>query len=100
MSRIAKILNTYTNEQGDPEIHFVDDLGFEYTLEYRVEWILAYFSCGGGHPHYGELSHFEEHELYAFCERALDLPINPHFLIYVNADFMRWKAVVELEDAN
>jgi len=96
MSRIAKILNTYTNSQGDPEIHFVDDLGKEYTLAYRLEWILNYFD---GHPS-GELSELEIVNLAGYLDYGLSPGLNPHFSRYVNADFMKWVAVVELEDAN
>jgi hypothetical protein len=99
MSLISRILNTYTNEQGDPEIHFVDDLGVEYTLAYRLDYILEYFNCGGGHP-LGSLSELEERDLEGFLIRIPYTWIDPFFARYVNADFMNWKAVVELEDAN
>jgi hypothetical protein len=98
MSLIAKILNTYTNSQGDPEIHFVDDLGKEYTLAYRLEWILEYFNCGGGHP-LGALSELEERDLEGFLNRMPSSWIDPFFSRYVNAD-MNWRPVVELEFQN
>lgn len=96
MSQIVKILNTYTNEAGVPEIHFVDDLGIQYTLAYELEWIINFFD---GHP-MGELSQVEIANLEWFLKSGMTGKIDPKFKRYVQADFMMWKAVVELEFAN
>lgn len=96
MSRISRILNTYTNSQGDPEIHFMDDLGKEYTLAYRLEWITNYFD---GHPS-GSLSEVELADLEGFLETPFGKKIDQFFARYVNADFMKWRPVVELEFQN
>lgn len=96
MSLIAKILNTYTNEQGDPEIHFVDDLGKEYTLAYGLEHIIKYFD---GHPR-AEFEEVDRINLEDYFKYGLGGEINPHFKRYIGADIMNWRAVVELEDAN
>jgi hypothetical protein len=94
MSRIARIKNTYINEAGLPEIHFTDDLGIDYTLAYSLDWILNYFA---GHP-MGGLSQVAQGNLEDFLKYGGQ--IDPYFARYVNADFMMWKAVIELEYAN
>jgi hypothetical protein len=96
MSRIAKILNHYTNEAGVPEIHFVDDLGVQYTLAYELDWILNYFA---GHP-MGGLSQVMQGNLEDYFKYSMTGDIDPNFRRYVNADFMTWKAVIELEFSN
>lgn len=96
MSRIAKILNTYTNEAGVPEIHFIDDLGIEYTLAYELEWIINFFA---GHPN-GELSQVELADLEGFLKGGMAGDLDPNFKRYIQADFMMWRAVVNLEFAN
>lgn len=96
MSRITKVLNHYENDNQDPEFHFVDDLGKEYTLSVRLEWIKNYFD---GHPHYGSMSEVELDNLDYFMFYPYQ-KMNSFFMRYVNADFMNWKAVVELENAN
>lgn len=97
MSQISKILNHYTNEAGVPEIHFEDDLGNEYTLAYQLDWILNYFD---GHPHKGGLTEVEEANLRGFLTIGIMGDIDQNFMRYVNADFMMWRSVVELENAN
>jgi hypothetical protein len=92
MSRIAKILNTYTNSQGDPEIHFVDDLGKEYTLAYRLEWILNLFD--------GQLSEVQIDELEYFLFNPFQEKINRYFNEYAAGDVKNWRPVVELEFQN
>jgi hypothetical protein len=94
MSRIAQIKNTYTNHAGVPEIHFTDDLGIDYTLAYELDWILNYFD---GHP-MGGLSEVAQYNLESFLKYGGE--IDPNFARYVNADFMMWRAVLELENAN
>jgi hypothetical protein len=94
MSRIAQIKNTYTNQAGVPEIHFTDDLGIDYTLAFELDWILNYFD---GHP-MGGLSEVAQSNLESFLKYGG--AIDPYFARYVNADFMMWRAVLELENAN
>lgn len=96
MSQIVKILNTYKTDAGVPEIHFIDDLGVEYTLAYELEWIINFFS---GHPK-GELTEVELSNLSDYLNYSLSGDIDPNFKRYVQADFMNWRAVVNLEFAN
>jgi hypothetical protein len=96
MSLISKILNHYTNEAGKKEIHFIDDLGFEYTLAYDVDSVFNYFY---GHPS-GELSQVEQKNLYDYVKQISLGWIDPMFKRFVNASFMEWRAVVELEHVN
>jgi len=98
MSKIVKIIDGYPSERvaGNIVYEFIDDLNRVYSLDFGAGEVWLYYQ------YCDDRSELDEYEISQWMKnmqaRWDNLP--DQVLRYMQASFMEWRDVVELENAN
>lgn len=95
MSLYKETLAYYKTQTGDFGIDFRDDLGREYRLEFQPDEPRTHYDS------ITNLSDYERSELESWESDQFAVVTLPDYVLkFINASFMEWVEVVEVEDAN
>lgn len=98
MSKIVKITNCYHSEkiEGNVVYEFIDDLNREYFLEFNKGHIWTYYD----YEPEGYKSQVLANEIWSWAKNPLAGFIPDIVVRYIQASFMEWRELVDIENAN